>query len=118
MIRQLGAGGMGMVFLGENAAGEQAALKVLRKTAQTPATLVRRFFAEAENAGKLRHPHVVLVTDSGEQQGKEGDSFLYLVMEFVDGCDLERQVRKGGPLSVDRGSGHSATNHRRVGPCS
>ena len=98
LIRKLGAGGMGTVYLAEETVGRHTvALKVLPKTDQTPPTLLRRFLAESHTASRLRHPHVVAIYDSGE-----ADGHLYLAMEYLDGPDLERQVRKGGPLSPTR----------------
>ncbi len=96
--RKLGAGGMGVVYLADDEAhGRQIALKVLKRTDQTPETLVKRFLGEGEAAGRLRHPNIVAVYDTGE-----ADGYLYLALEYINGPDLDRLVRKKGPIPTER----------------
>ncbi len=85
----LGAGGMGVVYLAQHMAlKKKFAIKVLpAKLAQEPG-FVKRFKGEAEMVARLKDPHVVNVTDFGENQGK-----LYLVLEYVDGGSLEDWFR-------------------------
>lgn len=98
VLRKLGAGGMGTVYLAEDPALHRTvALKVLAKTANTPPNLIRRFHAEAQTAAKLRHPNIVTVFDSGE-----ADGHLFLALEYIDGPDLEKVIRKQGRVPVER----------------
>jgi len=89
---------MGTVFLAEDPQLHRTvALKVLTKTANTPANLIRRFDAEAKTAAMLRHPNIVTVFDSGD-----ADEHLFLALEYIDGPDLERVIRKKGRIPVER----------------
>lgn len=94
--KPLGAGGMGVVYLVKHTALKKLfALKALpAKLAQEP-SFVARFKREAEMLAKMKHGHIVNVTDFGESQGK-----LYLVLEYVDGGSLEdwfhNHTDKGG----------------------
>lgn len=98
ILSRLGSGGMGTVYLAEDETLHRTvALKVLVKTPNTPPNLIRRFHAEAQTAAKLRHPNIVTVFDSGE-----ADGFLFLSLEYIDGPDLEKVIRKKGRLPVER----------------
>ena len=98
LLKRLGSGGMGTVYLAEDPALHRTvALKVLVKTENTPPNLIRRFHSEAKTAAKLRHPNIVTVFDSGE-----ADGHLFLALEYVDGPDLEKVIRKKGRLQVER----------------
>jgi formylglycine-generating enzyme required for sulfatase activity/tRNA A-37 threonylcarbamoyl transferase component Bud32 len=100
--RVLGAGGMGVVYLVKHTAlGKKFALKALPAKLGQEASFVKRFKAEAVTLGRLKHHHVVNVTDFGENQGR-----LYLVIEFVDGGSLEEWFEKnrkqgGGAPAAD-----------------
>jgi hypothetical protein len=52
---------------------------------------------EVKSAAKLTHPHIVTAFDAGEHEGRP-----FLVMELIDGCDLQRHVQEQGPLQVDK----------------
>ncbi|HEY8994798.1 MAG TPA: bifunctional serine/threonine-protein kinase/formylglycine-generating enzyme family protein [Lacunisphaera sp.] len=81
----LGAGGMGVVYLGQHIAlKKRFAIKVLPAKLAQETSFVGRFKREAEMLARLKDPHIVNVTDFGESQGK-----LYLVLEFVEGGSLE-----------------------------
>ena len=86
----LGKGGMGVVYLVQHTAlKKRFALKALPVELAKQGTFVSRFNKEAVMLGKLKHPHVVNVTDFGEFQGK-----LYLVLDYVDGGSLEEWFEK------------------------
>jgi len=86
----LGAGGMGVVYLVKHTAlGKRFALKALPAKLGQEASFVKRFKSEAMTLGRLKHHHVVNVTDFGENQGR-----LYLVLEYVDGGSLEDWFQK------------------------
>ena len=88
--RVLGAGGMGVVYLAKHTAlKKDFALKVLPALLAQDHSFVTRFKKEGVMVGKLKHAHIVNVTDFGESQGK-----LYLVLEYVDGGSLEEWFDK------------------------
>lgn len=88
--RVLGAGGMGVVYLIKHTAlKKHFALKALPAQLAAEASFVTRFKNEATNLARLKHPHIVNVTDFGESQGR-----LYLVLEYVDGGSLEDWFEK------------------------
>lgn len=98
ILRKLGAGGMGVVYLAEDPTLHRTvALKVLVKTANTPPNLIKRFSAEAQTSAKLRHPNIVTVFDSGD-----ADGHLFLALEYIDGPDLEKVIRKQGKVRPER----------------
>ncbi len=98
ILRKLGQGGMGAVYLARDAAlRREVALKVLPKDKAENPILVRRFQAEAQAAAKLRHDNIVAVHDSDT-----ADGFCYIAMEFVDGKDLHEMVSRRGPIPVRR----------------
>lgn len=86
----LGQGGMGVVYLVEHTAlKKQFALKALPAVLAQQKTFVERFKREATTIAKLKHAHIVNVTDFGESQGK-----LYLVLEYIDGGSVEEWFEK------------------------
>jgi len=101
LLRQLGAGGMGDVYLAEDTQlGRQVALKLPRIDRELGPQLEARFFREARAAATLNHPHLCAVYDVGEQDG-----WHYLTMEFIDGkslADLLRSSEKWSEVEVAR----------------
>lgn len=96
ILDQLGAGGMGQVFLAEHAAmRRRVAVKVLAVNATDDPVARERFAREARAAGALDHPNVVRVFDLC-QDGR----LMYLVMEYVDGVSLQGLVTRSGRLPV------------------
>lgn len=96
--RVLGSGGMGTVYLAEDLQLRRVvALKVLVKTDKTPPNLIQRFHSEARTSAQLRDPHIVTVYDSGDVDG-----YLFLALEYIDGPDVERILRKRGPMPPKR----------------
>ena len=96
ILDQIGAGGMGTVFLAEHSAMRRlVAVKVLSVTAIDDPVARERFVREARAAGTLDHPNVVRVFDLC-QDGR----LLYLVMEYVDGVSLQGLVARGGGLPI------------------
>jgi serine/threonine protein kinase/AmiR/NasT family two-component response regulator len=95
VLDRLGSGGMGTVFLARHRRMQRVvAIKVLSRSFSENASLVQRFQREVETAARLSHPNIVIAHDAGEC-----DAGCYLVMEFVDGPDLDRLVRTCGTLS-------------------
>ena len=86
----LGAGGMGVVYRGLHVVmGRRAALKTLRVMENADPTLVKRLLREATAGGRIHHPNIVAVHDTGEQ-----DNIAYVVMEFVRGENLSEALRR------------------------
>jgi eukaryotic-like serine/threonine-protein kinase len=98
IVRQLGAGGMGTVYLAvDSQLKRTVALKVLPKERAENETLVRRFQAEAQAAAQLKHENIVTVYDAGNIEGH-----LYIALEFVEGTDIYDLVARRGPLPLKR----------------
>ncbi len=96
ILDQLGAGGMGQVYLAEHTAMRRlVALKVLPVFSSEDMVARERFFREARAAATLDHPNIVRVFDLC-QEGR----LLYLVMEYVEGISLQSLVSRRGPLAV------------------
>ncbi len=90
VVRVLGKGGMGVVYLVQHIAlRKHFALKVLPALLAQDQSYVSRFKKEGLMVGRLKHNHIVNVTDFGESEGK-----LYLVLEYVDGGSLEEWFEK------------------------
>jgi len=96
IIKQIGRGGMADVYLAKDLIldGEEVAVKVLRTNYQTDPIAVARFQREAKAMADLDHPHIVRITDIGEEDGQQ-----YLAMEYVAGLDLKRYIKENSPIS-------------------
>jgi serine/threonine protein kinase len=96
ILRELGRGGMGVVYLAENQLmGRKEVLKVVSVELINRRGVMERFLGEIRNAARLDHPNVVIAYAAirlGESLG--------LAMEYVDGLDLARLVKARGPLPV------------------
>ena len=89
MIREIGKGGMGAVYLArDEALGREVAIKVSRATSRSSPEGRARFDREAMLMARLDHPNIVTIYDMGEQDGS-----FYIVLEYVDGGDLSRRLR-------------------------
>ena len=99
--KQLGRGGMGVVFLAIHLGTKRpVALKVIVQQLIANAESVERFKREAETAGRLRHPNIVNVTDFGFARiGAE--QVAYLVMEYLDGQTLGELLGRERRLPLD-----------------
>ena len=102
VLRVLGEGGMGRVYLAEHVRmGRLSAVKVMSPALMPTADAVSRFNREASNASRINHPNVAAIYDFGE--GETGT--LYLAMEYVDGETLASLLRREGALSPSRVAG-------------
>lgn len=95
LLGHIGTGGMSSVYLAEHTRMlDKRAIKVLPRTRVKDATYLARFQLEAKAIASLSHPNIVLAYDIDN----EGDVH-YIVMEYVEGVDLQVLVRRDGPLS-------------------
>src|SRR5690349_113900 len=96
VVRTLGEGGMGVVYLARHTLlGRLAAIKVLLPEYSMKADMVARIFNEARLMAGLRHPGLVDVYDFGEHRG-----CAYLVMEYLQGETLSQKLERG-PLDLE-----------------
>ncbi|MGH7580510.1 MAG: serine/threonine-protein kinase, partial [Gemmatimonadales bacterium] len=94
--RELGRGGMGVVFLAtDTTLDRRVAIKVVHPELAAHASIVRRFLAEARTIARLRHPNIVTVHAAGT-----ADGLLYYVMDEVDGESLRQRLNRGGKLPL------------------
>ncbi len=97
LLRFLGGGNMGNVWLAEDRFGQSVACKLIRPDlAKNPETCAR-FHRETNHLRDLSHRHIVGFRDAGEAQG-----LLYLVMDYVAGCSLADLLDQQGPFAVGR----------------
>ncbi len=89
--RELGYGGMGVVYLArQQSLNRDVAIKVLRPSHQTFRNLVDRFLHEAQHLARLRHPHIVAIYEIGDADGEP-----YFTMDYVDGEPLTQRLKSG-----------------------
>jgi serine/threonine protein kinase len=98
IIRKLGAGGMGAVFLAEQIAlgNRPVALKVLSRRLLDDPEFLERFHNEASSTARIRHPNVVTVYESGQSD----DGAPYIAMEYLEGESLRHTLHTRGALSL------------------
>ena len=93
LLRRLGVGGMGQVYLARQLSlKRQVAIKLLRHDLAANATALKRFEAEAHAVAKLNHPNIVQVYALGETDG-----LRYMALEFVEGRNLRDHLARRGP---------------------
>jgi eukaryotic-like serine/threonine-protein kinase len=99
VLRKLGEGGMGQVYLAEHVKmGRKSAVKVMHPTMVHDAEAIGRFNREASNASCISHPNVAGIYDFGETS----EGLIYLAMEYVEGEPLTALVSREGPLPAPR----------------
>jgi serine/threonine protein kinase len=91
IISQLGAGGMGEVFLAEDARlGRKVALKLLAEKFTADSDQLNRFIREAKSASALNHPNIITVYEIGEWEGAN-----FIATEFIEGETLRDVLQRG-----------------------
>ena len=100
--KELGKGAMGVVYLGKDPKiGREVAIKTMALSqefeAEELAEVKERFFREAETAGRLSHPNIVTIFDTGEEH-----DFCYIAMELLKGGDLAPYVKANNLLPADK----------------
>lgn len=100
IVERIGSGGMGSVYRAdEPQMGRQVAIKILHHKLKDRKDLVSRFRREARAMSQLTHPNTVRVFMYGEL---EDTGALYIVMELLEGSNLNQTVKKGGPMDAAR----------------
>jgi eukaryotic-like serine/threonine-protein kinase len=101
--RVIATGGVGVVVAARHLQlGETVALKFLLPQADRDATDLARFVREAQSAVKLKNEHVARVLDVGSLE----DGSPFMVMEYLDGQDLDSVLRHNGPLAIEDAIGY------------
>ena len=100
--KELGKGAMGVVYLGKDPKiGRMVAIKTMALSqefeAEELAEVKERFFREAETAGRLSHPNIVTIYDTGEEH-----DLCYIAMELLKGGDLAPYVKAGNLLPMEK----------------
>ncbi|MDH3495273.1 MAG: serine/threonine protein kinase [Gemmatimonadota bacterium] len=99
IVKKLGEGGMGAVYLGEHVKmGRQSAIKVMSPSMTSDPDAIARFNREAANAARINHPNVCAIYDFGETP----DGIIYLAMEFIEGEALGDVLDREGALAPHR----------------
>ncbi len=98
LLGHIGSGGMSSVYLAEHMMMHtKRAIKVLPQSRLGKSSYLARFQQEAKAIASLNHPNIVRAYDIDNQ----GDTH-YIVMEYVDGDDLQTMVKKHGPMAFDK----------------
>jgi tRNA A-37 threonylcarbamoyl transferase component Bud32 len=104
ILRPLGKGGMGIVYLAEHTGlKRKSALKVLNEEQSREQFALERLFREARAAAALDHPNIVRLHDIAQSNGTH-----FLVMEFVDGTDFQALIEQTGSLHAAQAAGYIA----------
>ncbi len=98
LVRRLGKGGMGTVFLAEQigVGNRPVALKVLNRKLLDDPDFLMRFQNEAGSTGRIHHPNVVTIYESAQSD----DGTPYIAMEFLEGESLREVIKQRGALPL------------------
>ncbi len=97
VLRRVGEGGMGLVFLAEDSLlSRPVALKIIRPEIANKPGMVQRFIREARATAGIKHDHIVTIYQVGEEGGVP-----FLAMEYLKGMSLEQWFRRGRSPSVE-----------------
>lgn len=103
ITKKIGTGGMGSVYQAVQVdMNRLVAIKILHPKLATRKDLASRFRREARAMSQLTHPNTVKVFMYGQFAEGHGAGSLYIVMEYLDGRNLNRAVKREGPFAIDR----------------
>ncbi len=98
LLKLLGTGGMSTVYLAEHRLSQhRRAIKVLPRQRVSDKSYLDRFYREGRAAASLNHPNIVRIYDLDHE-----DDIHFMVMEYVEGTDLQELVCRDGPLSFEQ----------------
>ncbi|HXY06684.1 MAG TPA: protein kinase [Terriglobales bacterium] len=98
ILEVIGRGGMGVVYKAiDRALGRLVAIKMMTVGSADDPELLKRFYREAQSAGKLQHPNIVTIYDLGDQDGNP-----YMVMEFLAGESLASMISARRTIPLDQ----------------
>lgn len=90
MIKKIGQGGMGVVYLAEDAVlKREVAYKILPQSIRENGTVLKNFLQEARIAAALNHPNIVTIFDTGKNENE-----IYITMEYIQGISLKLYLEK------------------------
>jgi len=99
ILREIGRGGMGVVFLAKDLnLGRQVAYKVLPPELKNNPQFVANFVREAKSLAQLSHPYIVSIFDAGVEAGN-----YYIVMEYVEGQNLKDLLTRSRRIPITSG---------------
>src|SRR5262245_1629614 len=102
ILERIAHGGMGTVYLAEHIhMSRRMAVKVLPHELAKNQPVLERFYREARAAAALQHPNLIRATDVDCAEGVH-----YIVMEYIEGVNLQNLVDRRGPLSVERAANY------------
>ncbi len=102
VVRLLGRGGMGSVYEGRHVVvGKRVAIKFLHAEFAQNEEVLKRFYREAQAAAAIGHKNIIDIMDVGVSAENEP----YIVMEYLEGEDLEGMLKRTGALSVETACG-------------
>src|SRR6204780_4893755 len=94
----VGRGGMGVVYKATDPGiGRLVAIKMMTVGYADDSELLKRFYREAQSAGKLQHPNIVTIYDLGDEDGNP-----YMVMEYLEGESLESIIASRRPVPLEQ----------------
>lgn len=97
ILREIGRGGMGAVYVGEHAiTGKRLAIKVMGEAISSDTAYKQRFLREAKLMAQMDDPHIASVSAVGAWNDR-----LYLVMDYVEGRTLQAELRERGENKMD-----------------
>jgi eukaryotic-like serine/threonine-protein kinase len=97
LIEMIGRGGMGVVYKATDPEiGRTVSIKLMTKAVVNQTDLLKRFYREAQSAGKLQHPNIVTIYDLGVQEATP-----YIVMEFLEGESLASMISSRRALALE-----------------
>jgi eukaryotic-like serine/threonine-protein kinase len=103
ITKKIGTGGMGAVYHAVQVAmNRPVAIKILHPKLANRKDLASRFRREARAMSQLTHPNTVKVFTYGELEEEDSKGSLYIVMEYLEGRNLNRAVKREGIFNVDR----------------
>ncbi len=114
LVRRLGAGGMGAVFLAEQIAvgNRPVALKVLNRKLLDDPDFLLRFQNEAGSTGRIHHPNVVTIYESAQAD----DGTPYIAMGFLEGESLRQALIRGATVNRrEKAMNRQARSGRQAG---